>query len=319
MVYRNAMSRTVLLLLSAVLAWAPLSASRAQETAPEMSTLVEGLEVVARAPGPALWRVRRGGSEVVILGTVAPFPHAQTWDDTRLRRNLTGARQILAPVQLTGGGRALLAFAFGERSRLRVPAGQPLNARLPPQLAARFEGAAAAALQKGDKYDRWKPGAAGFLLMADFDEAAGLSRAKPVNTAERLARSLRVPVRHAGKLDVAALMRGFGQLDDAQHLACLDVALDQIERLASAPGQLGRAWAKGDLRTVNRLYNARGAGGCALLNPVIDRQVAQTSSTLDAALNTPGRIVALVDMTLLLQPDGVLDRLARTGAQVDMP
>ena len=36
------------------------------------STLVEELEIVIRAPGPAMWRVTRGGSEVVILGGYSP-------------------------------------------------------------------------------------------------------------------------------------------------------------------------------------------------------------------------------------------------------
>jgi len=328
MVYRSRMIlRALLFCLSTLVLLGPATA-RAQSavpvlTDPALSPLVEALEVVARPPGPALWRVSRGDAEVVILGTISPFPHAQTWDDRRLRRNLTGARQLLAPARLSGGGRALFAYAFGERSRLRAPADAPLETRLPPELAARFAGAAKAALQSPDKYDRWKPAAAGFLLMADFDEAAGLSRAKPANTVTRLARSLKIPVRPAGKLDLPDLMRGFGRLDDAQHLACLDVALEQVERLAGAPGELGRAWANADLRTMNRLYNARTAGTCPLLNPVIDRQVAETSALLDQALNAPGRTVAMVDMSLLLQPGGVLDRLAATGpsgtTRVDTP
>jgi hypothetical protein len=315
------MIRLLMLCLSALVLTGPAAAHAQASTPadPALSPLVEALEVVARSPGPALWRVSRGDSEVVILGTIAPFPHAQTWDDRRLRRNLTGARQLLAPARLSGGGRALLSYALGARSRLRTPADAPLDTRLPPELAARFAGAAQAARQSPSKYDRWKPAAAGFLLMADFDEAAGLSRAKPANTVTRLARSLKVPVRPAGKLDLPDLMRGFGRLDDAQHLACLDVALEQVERLAGAPGELGRAWANADLRTINRLYNARTARTCPLLNPVIDRQVAETSALLNQALNAPGRTVALVDMSLLLQPGGVLDRLAATGARVDTP
>jgi hypothetical protein len=319
--------RALMLCLSALVLLGPAAAHAQVEVPPAqdpaLSPLVEALEVVARAPGPAVWRVTRGAGEVVILGTIAPFPHAQTWDDRRLRRNLAGARQLLASPRLSGGGRALLSFALSERSRLRTPAGSPLPSRLPPELAARFEGAARAARQPPSKYDRWKPAAAGFLLMADFDEAAGLSRAKPANTVTRLARTLKVPVRPTGKLDLPDLMRGLGRLDDAQHLACLEVALEQVERLASAPGELGRAWANADLRTVNRLYNARTVRTCPLLNPVIDRQVAETTALLDQALNTPGRTVALVDMSLLLQPGGVLDRLAGTGApgttRVDTP
>ena len=305
----------LLALLLAVLA-AP---ARAQAPEPELSPLVEGLEVVAKAPGPALWRVSRGDSQVVILGTVSPVLHQLTWDDARLRRNLTGARQLLVPSRPTGGAKAILAFALRDRARLRVDADQPLSRRLPPTLAARFAADAAAARQPVSKYDRWKPTAAGLMLLNDFDKAAGLSRGKPIITVTRLAGKMRVPVKSAGRLDVADVLKDGTKLDDAQNLACLTVLLEQLERLAGAPGELGRAWANADLRAVNRLYTPRGGADCPLLDPLLDREVGETAALVEQALKTPGRSVAVVDMSLLLRPGGVLDRLSAAGARVDTP
>jgi hypothetical protein len=306
--------RPRLLALCLLLATAPIPAV-AQEA--ELSPLIEALEVVAKPPGPAMWRVRRGESEVVILGIVAPVPHLLTWDDRRLRRAITGASAVLIPARPTGGGKALLSYMFGGAGRLKSSA--PLAGRLPADLAQRFTAAAAAAHQPMKRYDAWKPVVAGVTLMGDFDEAAGLSRAKPVSTVVRLAKTLRAPVKTAGTVDVAKLMTEGGRLDDAQNIACLAVALDDVERLAAAPGQLGEAWAKADLRAVDRLYTPQTDAVCPLLNPLLDRQIADTATQLGQALGRPGRTVALVDLTLLLKPGGVLDRLAATGAAVDTP
>ena len=308
------MPRPFILLVTLLLLAAP---ARAQAPDPALSPVVEGLEVVAKAPGPALWRVSRGDSQVIVMGTVSPVLHQLTWDDKRLRRHLTGARQLLVPSRVTGGAKAALTFAVRDRARLREDT--PLSKRLPPALAARFATDAAVARQPASKYDRWKPTAAGLMLLRDFDEAAGLSRGKPIITVTRMAGKMRVPVKSAGRLDVASVLKDGTRLDDAENLACLAVLLEQLERLAGAPGELGRAWANADLRAVNRLYTPRGQEQCPLLNPLLDREVAETTALVEQALKVPGRSVAVIDMSLLLRPGGVLDRLDDAGARVDTP
>ena len=292
---------------------------RAQVPEPEMSPLVAGLEVIAKTPGPALWRISRGDSKVVVLGTVSPILHQLTWNAAPLRRQLTGARQLLVPSRPTGMAKAMLAFTFRDRARLRVDTDSPLSQRLPPEMAARFAADAAAVHQPMSKYDRWKPTLAGLMLLDDFDKAAGLSRGKPIITVTRLAGKMGVPVMSAGKVDVAAVLKDGTKLSDTQQIACLATLLEQLERLAGAPGALGRAWAKADLRAVNRLYTPRVLQDCPLLKPLLDRAVDETAALVERALQSPGRSVAVIDMSLLLRPEGVLDRLSAAGARVDAP
>jgi hypothetical protein len=306
---------TLALLLAALVA--PVHAQAPAE--PEISTVVEALEVVAKAPGPAMWRVSRGDSQVVIMGTVSPVAHLLAWDDRRLRRNLTGARQLLVPSRPVGSAKAMLDYALGDRGKIRVAGKTTLEDRLPPDLAARFAGAVAASHQPLSKYDRWKPAAAGVMLLGDFDRAAGLSRGKPIITVTRLAQTMKVPVTAAGKVDIAKVLGDGARLNDAQNIACLAVAVEQVGRLAGAPGELGKAWAAGDLRAVQRLYTPRIPDQCPLLNPVLDKEVAASADLVEDALKTPGRSVALIDMSLLLRPGGVLDRLSEAGDQIDTP
>ena len=97
------------------------------------------------------------------------------------------------------------------------------------------------------------------------------------------------------------------------------MAVEQVERLAGAPGELGKAWAAGNLRAVQRLYTPRTPEQCPLLSPVLDKEVAASAALVEDALKTPGRSVAVIDMSLLLRPGGVLDRLSEAGDQIDTP
>ncbi len=296
--------------------------ARAQED-PALSPLVEALEVIAKPPGPALWRVSRGDAEVVIVGTVSPIAHQQTWDDRRVVRALTGAKLLLTPSKAKTGPVVLAALLLRDAPRLRVSDGSTLESRLPPQLAGRFASDRQVARQKADRYDKWKPGVAGFMLLGDYDKAAGLSRAKPAQTIERLAQQAKVKTRPMNTVDLGPLIKQAGKLDDAAHQVCLEVALGELERQAPDPRAVGRAWATGDLRTLNRIYRPSALEPCLLQvasgPALLARQVDSATNGVSAALSAPGRTVALIDLSLLLRPGGVLDRLAAQGATVAAP
>jgi hypothetical protein len=299
------------------------STARAQDQDRNLSPLVEALEVVAKPPGPALWRVTRGESEVVIVGTVSPIAHQQTFDSRRIERALSGAKLLLTPARPRTGPIVLAALLLRDAPRLKVSNGLTLVSRLPPALAGRFESDRQVARQPVGKYDKWKPGPAGFILLGDYDEAAGLSRAKPAQTIERMAKKAGVKTSPMGDVDLGPLIRQAGKLDDAEHEVCLKVALSELERLAPDPRAIGRAWAAGDLRTLARIYQPSAIEPClsqTTAGPVLlAKQVAAASGALQAALQTPGKTVALIDLSLLLRPGGVLDRLAAQGAAVTAP
>jgi len=295
--------------------------ARAQDEA--LSPLVEALEVVAKPAGPALWRVARGDSQVVIIGTVSPIAHQQAWDAKRVERALSGAKVLLTPARPKTGPVLLATLLLRDAPRLRVGDGTTLESRLPPALAARFASDRAVARQTADRYDKWKPGVAGFMLLGDYDKAAGLSRAKPGETIVRMARKAGVRTRPMGDVDVGPLIKQAGKLSDAGHRVCLEVSLSELERQAPDPRAVGRAWAVGDLHTLNRIYQPSALEPCLLQvasgPAMLARQVDTAAAAVAAALRAPGRTVALIDLSLLLRPGGVLDRLAAQGATVTAP
>lgn len=295
----------------------------AQGLGDDGSATVSELLVVARPLGPAMWRVRSGRGQVVVLGAVRPIPHALDWDQRRVARALDGADHLLLSPVLKAGPLDTVRVLAREQGRVKQPRGRTLEASLPRLLRLQFEGARKRALQAPDRYARWKPAVAGYYLLSDYRQAAGLSEAKPDSTLERLAKARGVRTSRVAEYRFVDLLRSAGGLDEAGHQACLQDALEQNQAEADSAIAVARAWAAGDLAAVKASYRpgllesclVRVGGGASLL----ERRTADTTRALAAALERPGRTVAVVDLSLLLRKDGVLDRLRAGGAEVTAP
>lgn len=284
------------------------------------SAVVSELEVVARAPGPAMWRVRRGGSEVVILGALSPLPQSLAWDERRVAKALDGARQLLTPpeaqLSLLDGPGAALQF-------VRLRALTPLSKRTPPPLYARFLAAARVAHVDPRKLDGWRPAAAGGFLLAGFQHAAGLSLAKPTSTVVRLAKARRVPVRSMLRVNATPFLNSFVRMDEPGQQRCLAAAVDEVDWEAGHAVPAAQAWAVGRLERARAERSQSIWASCLEQLPTVraltDRGINEAFSAMQAALGQPGRTVAVVDLRYLDTKNGLLDRLRATGAQVDLP
>ena len=96
-------------------------------------------EVVVRAsPGPALWRVTKGGSELVILGAISPTPAGGSWNTRPLADALRGARVLMLSPGSTPGFAWAEAFPQSRRYLLQQPFGRTLRGELDPDAATRF-------------------------------------------------------------------------------------------------------------------------------------------------------------------------------------
>ena len=263
----------------------------------------------------------RGDAEVIILGGVTPLPHSLVWDTGRVERALDGAKALLIPPRPKIGVLDMAGLVLGGKGRFRDDA--PLEAGLPPRLRERFVAARVAAHQDQKRYGRYKPQVAGFMLVSDFREAAGLSSAKPGSTLIKLAKTHGVPVREIGDYRLAPLAKEAARLGQDTALACLDDAVTQVEVEASKAGDLAQAWAAGDLRGVRAAYGPPALERCVQQAPtaaaLIERGTQQGAEAILAALGKPGRTVAVIDLNYLLRSNGVLDRLKARGAEISAP
>ena len=294
---------------------APIGASAADVS-------VSPVEVVKRLQGPALWKVTKGSSQVFILGAATPLPHMLQWDTVRLENALNGAsalylepRPSLSPIEL-------MKLAV-DRGALQLPRGQTLETALPPLEKARFLRLMTTIHGKAETYDRWKPAIAGLFLVSDYRKAAGLSDGKPGTTVMHLAEDAHVPVRYVGDFRLDPYVATAAKLSMADNVACFDAALSDIDQESAHAQTMAAAWAKADLKTVGQTYKASLLTGCLERIPsmegLIERGTQQGVETIETALVSPGKAVAVIDLNFLLRPDGVLDRLRKQGATITVP
>ncbi|MHB8287064.1 MAG: TraB/GumN family protein [Caulobacteraceae bacterium] len=286
------------------------------------STVVQELLVTKHLPGPALWRVSRGESEVVILGGLTPLPHMLVWDTGRVAHALDGANALLMPPRPKVGFFDGLTFLMNKGS-LQLPHGKTLETALPPAERARFLNLMRIIHAKPDTYERWKPAVAGLILIGDYRRAAGLSDGKPGTTVEKLAQADHVPVRYVGDFQAAPYVKTIAGLSDAANIACFHAAMDDIDQESAHAPATAHAWANADLKTVGKTYTVSVFERCLMQVPslqgLVDRGTAQGVSVIEDALSHQGKSVAVIDLNFLLRPNGVLDRLKAKGDEISLP
>lgn len=322
------MARLALILAAALAAPAAMAQTPVTTMSQDLpvdpgSSVVEELLVVARPPGPALWLVEKGGARLYVVGSASPLPHQLKWDSPRLNRALDEASLLLVPPEASVGPGQIAGFILKGGGGARQGFGKKLEDGLPPELKTRFVSARTRARRTALPYKDWKPAVAGFILLSDFRQAAGLSEAKPVSTIERLAKARGVKVKAMSQYRLGPVLASAGKLSDSANLACLTDALSELEYEGARPTTIGQDWAQGDLSSVRARYSASAAQRCLLRAPggaaLLDQQIAQSAAALSEALNRPGVTVAVIDLAFLLPANGVLDRLKASGAVVTSP
>jgi uncharacterized protein YbaP (TraB family) len=287
-----------------------------------VSTVVRELDVVRRLPGPALWRVTRGDSQVIILGSLQPLPHLLVWDTSRVANALDGASALLLPPEPKVGVLDSVGLFFNRG--LFELRGQTLSQALPPQERARFDHVLALIHAKPDKYEHMKPAVAGAYLIGDWRRAAGLSSAKPMSTVEKLAEADHVPIRHIGDFNAAPLAKTtLAQMSPSANLACFDAAMDDIDREAAHAPANAKAWAVADLKAIGQSYTVSVFDRCLMQSPsvqgLLERGMTEGMQAIEQALQRPGKTVAIIDLNFLLRPGGILDRLKAKGDAITVP
>lgn len=294
-----------------------------QAPAQDESAVVAELMVMAKPPGPSVWLVEKDGAKLYILGSAPPLPHQLKWNSPRLNKALDRASLVLVPPEAAVGVTQVAGFVLKFGAGLRQPLGKALEDQLPPDLKARFVESRTQARKAAGEYKNWKPAVAGFLLLSDFRQAAGLSEAKPVSTIERMAKARKLKVKAVGQYRMSAVTAIAGKLSPEDQLYCLRVALDEVAYDGAHSTTIGRDWAEGDLASVRARYRASAAQRCLTHVPggaaLLEKGLAQTTEAMTEALKRPGVTVAVVDLGFLLPADGVLDRLKAQGATITSP
>ena len=282
------------------------------------ATVVDGLVVSARQPGPAWWRVSSPTSTVYVLGVPGALPKGTTWDPATAARRLKGATEIILPPTLSAdAGDTVAVIAI--LSHLHTST--PMEDSLPAPLKARFEADRAKVSGDPRTYSHWRPAVAALQMVSDYRRRNGLDSNEPAKTLRRMAAIEGVHAAPAATYKAVPLFKALETEAGAVGSICLTDALDEIEAGPGPAHAAAEGWARGDVHAA--LAEQRGYEKCANSFPdgaTLTRQsMHDTASAIAQALAKPGHAVAIVNLRSLLAPGGVLLQLQARGFKIAKP
>jgi uncharacterized protein YbaP (TraB family) len=284
---------------------------------------IESVEVNAK-PGPALWHLTRGTSEVWILGLVGAMPRDLEWNKQYLSELFEGARTILMPPKADVAFTDIAWFLIRHGSELSLPRDQTLEGGLPDDFRPRFIAARESVSGDADEYRTDIPIRAAMRLQQDFIKKAGLSSREPRETVDDLARATRIRTQPVLRFEAMDAVRDILKLDPRQQRVCLAQAVEDVAWGVAHAAAAARAWAVGDIKTVKANYSESRLGTCIMgavqaIGDIDARNSAEYVSAIDAALNQPGKTIVVIGMGPLLRKGGVLERLQAQHIAIEGP
>jgi hypothetical protein len=284
---------------------------------------IETVVVTAKRPGPALWHVVRGPSEVWILATVEPAPSDLKWDTSEVARLLKDSRVLLLPPRGQVGLFEGAWFALTGLSTLELPEGTTLEASLPEGMKTRFVAAREGLHQAADRYEKYLPAVAGVVLESDYWKANGLKFSAVQRTVAVLAAQVLVPARTIAVYSAMDVIHDVPKLSAAANLSCLEDALNDIDIESIHADAAAKAWAIGDLDGVREHYSETRLDSCLQQSGVYaalrNREISDVADAIGAALDKPGKSFAVLPMGIWLRKGGVLERLGAAGLTIGGP
>ena len=309
-------------------------------TAPVRVNTLETVVVSGIRPGPALWKVNKGGNTLWILGTVSPVPVNMEWYSPQSEAVLRKTQEFIGPpqagVQVGFSSAFKAAFAMPTIFRARKNAdGKLLKDVLPAHLYSRWLALKQQYIGKDKSIEEWRPVFAAGKLYSSALEKAGLQSG--TGTGRRLSE-----IAKDGKIkwtsttvsiaitDPKGLAKSFTKAD-VDDVACFRSVLDRLEIDVAHAAQRANAWAVGNLPELTRLVNRDRLPSCLEAFAKVEAMKAsgileagersrlKWMQTVDAALTANANSFATLPMTELLEPDGLLSKLRSKGYEIVEP
>ncbi|MGY4516650.1 TraB/GumN family protein [Lysobacter sp. HA18] len=294
---------------------------------------------VVHAPGPGMWKVRRGDNTLWILGTVSALPARMVWNSVPMRRVVASADEVIAEPSVMVdadigffGKLALLPSLVGVRS---LPDDKTLHDVVPAAQYARWTVLKQQHLGRDDSIERWRPIFAADELYDKAIEKQGLTGRDVVRTAVAdavKARGLK-PVAPVAKVKLEnpkKVLKEFKAADFAD-VECFTKTLDRVEHDLPALSARAEAWARGDVQALGTLRNPdlddvcerAMLGGQFAAKYGMDKLEAQARTKwiaeAEASLARNRTTFATLPINDVMQPGGLVAALAAKGYVVEAP
>lgn len=280
--------------------------------------------VTAHVPGPAMWKLTRGPSTLWILGILEQTPQGLTWDSPRLRRILKESNALILPGRTTVSEEAFQQWDVASRYHAGDTVYKHISLGVQYRLDQRLKAEHLDGTTFGSRLAFARPARVGADLHAVVRDTHHILTYQIVKDVQALPEASQLLPIVPYDVSADSLSLGLLQLSRAGEDACLDDYLSDIDWDLNLLPAAARAWASGDIVTLQKDYRAPPGLVCNLLVPQWKQQyeaynLAKMTQALSDTLQIPGKTVALVPLGDLLRQDGVLDRLQAQGAEITSP
>jgi uncharacterized protein YbaP (TraB family) len=288
------------------------------------ANLVEELVVNAKLPGPAWWKVSDADTTVYVLGVPGMTPSKMDVDDSVLKRRLDGANVLIMGQEADVSVVRIVGLVLGGKRYFLSPT--PMRQTLPPDLRARLDARLKVMKEKPDSMDEVKPAFAGFLVANAQDGGeVHVSLGGVTDTIRDIAKGKdiekRPRIQNLPGYSLIDAIKTLGAAPQPLQELCLDAGLRQAESGQGGIKLTAERWARGEVREV--VATDRGFSRCLASTPSIARELrdgqADAVKAITAALKTPGKAVAVIELRSLLAEGGVLEQLRARGFTVETP
>ncbi len=306
---------------------------------PEGIVDLEALVVSGAQPGPGLWKVRKGGHTLFILGAVSPLPRRMEWTSTEVESVVASAGVVIAAPSLVVDadvgffrGMALVPAALRARNN---PDKRRLREVVSAEQYVRWEVLKARYLGRDRGVEKRRPLLAAHELYEAALDRSGLRAGGVVwPVVRKAAKAAGVPIVDASlriKLqDPKAVLKDLAGSDLADR-ECFDGTMDRIETDLHAMRARANAWAVGDLDGLRALPWEDHYATCveALTGSAVAANLGFEDvrgrmreiwlGRADDALDEHPVSFAVLPMQNLLADDGLLEALRARGYAIESP
>lgn len=281
------------------------------------SAQAEEIVVTAQRSGIPVWRVSSPTTTLVLIGSIEGVAKTTKWDPASLTETLRKADRVMFPntIGVSAGAFSIIGYLVKWRKQATLPKGQTLARMLSPAQFQRLVALQKRGLLKPG-FERKHP----FHLALSLHRIAGGGGNGPnanqyVRKAVKKHKIRTVPIASVQAKSVAG---DFFATPPRAYLPCL---MDSVALVEAGPGAVkarSDAWAQRRVPAVlaspaDRVYTSCMPPAFASAKP--RNLPAQVRSLLDQKPLT----VAVMDLSSLAKPGGVLDGLAAAGFDVRGP
>jgi uncharacterized protein YbaP (TraB family) len=302
---------------------------------------VQNIVVVGQKPGPALWKVSKGDHVMWVFGTYSPLPRNMDWRSQQVENALAQSQEIL------GQPGSAMSIGWADSFNVLTAApfligikknadGKHLQDAVPADVYARWTRLKAKYIGSDKGIEEERP-----MFVADqlFEKAiriSGMDKGYGIpERIEQLAKNWKI--KHTSTTvmlpldNPRAAVRDFknAHLEDVD---CFTKTIDRLETDLDAMKVRANAWSLGDIDAIRKLsfpdqkqscnaaiLDSKWMGG---LKGSADLKLRMKTSWLTAAekaLANNTSTFAMLPMSDLLNPDGLVADLRAKGYQIDEP